>query len=148
MFQGEAAVTVDDKGRVAIPAAFRSLLPELCGNRLMVTYDPFEHGCLWIFPYPEWEKVRDSVNALPKHRAVHRDLQRKVVGAATPVEPDGNGRIALPASLRGSVGLEKRAVLLGMDNKLELWAEQAHLAKIRQTIGEGDITEEMAGLQL
>jgi len=148
MFQGETAITLDDKGRVAIPAAHRELVAQASANRLVVTYNPFESGCLWIFPQNEWERVRDEVNALPSVKAVHRSLQMKLVGAAAHVEPDGNGRILLPASQRAAAGIEKRAVLLGMGNKFELWGEQAHLAKIRETIGEDQITEDMAELKL
>lgn len=148
MFQGETAITVDDKGRLAIPTAYRELVAGACANRLVVTYDPFESGCLWLYPYAEWEKVRDQVNALPMVKKTHRDLQMKLVGAASIVEPDGAARILLPASQRATTGIEKKAVLLGMGNKFELWSEQAHLAKIRQTIGEDDITNDMAALQL
>ncbi|MCE5231919.1 MAG: division/cell wall cluster transcriptional repressor MraZ [Mizugakiibacter sp.] len=148
MFQGETAISVDEKGRLAIPTAYREPVAQACGNRLVLTYNPFESGCLWIFPQQEWERVRDQVNALPSVKAVHRALQMKLVGAAAQVEPDGAGRILLPASQRAAAGIEKRAVLLGMGNKFELWSEQAHLAKIRQTIGEGEISEDMAGLRL
>ena len=148
MFQGETAITVDDKGRLAIPTMYRELVAGACANRLVVTYNPFESGCLWLFPYPEWEQVRDQVNALPKVKAAHRDMQMKLVGAATVLEPDGASRILLPASQRAAAGIEKKAVLLGMGNKFELWSEQAHLAKIRQTLGENDITDDMAGLRL
>ncbi len=148
MFQGETAITVDAKGRVAIPTVYRDAIARACGNHLVVTYNPFESGCLWLFPLDEWERVRDQVNALPGVKAVHRNLQMKLVGAAAMVEPDGAGRILLPASQRGAAGIEKKAVLLGMGNKFELWSEQAHLAKIRQTIGEDEISEEMADLKL
>ena len=148
MFQGETAITIDDKGRLAIPTGYRDLVAQACGNRLVVTYNPFEHGCLWIFPEKEWERVRDEVNALPSVKAVHRNLQMKLVGAAAHVEPDANGRITLPGSQRTATGIEKRAVLLGMGNKFELWGEQAHLAKIRETIGEDQITEDMLELRL
>ena len=139
MFQGETAVTLDDKGRVSIARA--------CQNRLVLTYNPFEHGCLWLFPEKEWEQVRDEVNALSRAKTVHRNLQMKLVGAAAHVEPDGNGRVLLPASQRSAAGIEKKAVLLGMGNKLELWSEQAHLAKIRETISEEQITEDMLDLR-
>ena len=148
MFQGETAITIDDKGRLAVPTAYRELVARACGNRLVVTYNPFEHGCLWIFPDKEWERVRDEVNALPSVKAVHRNLQMKLVGAAAHVEPDGNGRILLPGSQRAAAAIEKRAVLLGMGNKFELWGVQAHLAKIRQTIGEAEMTEDMLELKL
>jgi MraZ protein len=148
VFQGETAITIDDKGRLAIPTAYRELVAGACANRLVVTYSPFEMGCLWLFPYAEWEKVRDQVNALSMVKAPHRNLQMKLVGAATVVEPDGASRILLPASQRTTAGIEKKAVLLGMGNKFELWSEQAHLAKIRQTLGEDDITDDMADLRL
>ena len=148
MFQGETAITVDDKGRLAIPTAYRELVTDACANRLVITYNPFESGCLWLFPHAEWERVRDQVNALPSVKAVHRALQMKLVGAAAMVEPDSAGRVLLPASQRTAAGIEKKAVLLGMGSKFELWSEQAHLAKIRQTIGEDEISEDMTDLRL
>ncbi len=148
MFQGETAITVDDKGRLAIPTAYRELVAGECGNRLVITYNPFEPGCLWLFPHAVWETVRDQVNALSKVKTAHRDLQMKLVGAAAVVEPDGAARILLPASQRATTGIEKKAVLLGMGDKFELWSEQAHMAKIRQSIGEHEITNEMADLRL
>jgi MraZ protein len=63
------------------------------------------------------------------------------------VEPDGASRILLPASQRASAGIEKKAILLGMDTKFELWSEQAHLSRIRQTIGEDQVSEDMADLR-
>ena len=102
----------------------------------------------WTSVPAEWERVRDEVNALPSVKAAHRNMQMKLVGAAAVVEPDSAARILLPSSQRGTTGIEKRAVLLGMGNKFELWSEQAHLAKIRQTIGEDDITSDMAELRL
>lgn len=148
MFQGETPVTLDDKGRMAVPTAYRELVASACANRLVFTYNPFEHGCLWLFPYAEWEKVRDQVNALSGVKRVHRDLQLKLVGAAALVEPDGNARVLVPASQRSAAGIEKRAILLGMNAKFELWSENAHLAKIRQTIGESDLSAEMLDLKL
>ncbi|WP_226469128.1 division/cell wall cluster transcriptional repressor MraZ [Luteimonas panaciterrae] len=148
MFQGETAITIDDKGRLAIPTSYRDLVARECGNRLVITYNPFESGCLYLYPQPVWERVRDQVNALPRTKSVSRNLQLKLVGAATFVEPDGNGRIGLPASHRNAIGVEKKAVLVGMGDKFELWSEQAHLAQIRQTLGDADLGEDMLGLQL
>ena len=147
MFQGETAITIDDKGRLAIPTAFRDAVAK-AGNQLVLTYNPFESGCLYLYPQPVWEKVRDQVNALPRTRSVNRQLQLKLVGAACFVEPDGSGRISVPASHRNAVGIEKRAVLLGMGDKFELWSEQAHHAQIRQTLGDADLGEELLDLQL
>lgn len=148
MFQGETAITIDDKGRLAIPTSYRDLVARAAGNRLVITYNPFEAGSLYLYPHPVWEKVRDQVNALPRTKSVSRNLQLKLVGAATFVEPDGSGRISVPASHRNAVGIEKRAVLLGMGDKFELWSEQAHHAQIRQTLGDADLGEDMLDLQL
>ena len=147
MFQGETTITIDDKGRLSIPTAARDQVARV-GGRLVVTYNPYESGCLWLYPETAWERVRDQVVALPNAKRVHRNLQLKLVGAATVVELDGNGRVLLPASHRAAAGLEKKAVLLGMGGKFELWSEQAHLAQIRQTIGEDEISDDMLDLRL
>lgn len=148
MFQGETAITLDDKGRLALPTAYREAVAKACANRLVFTYNPFESGCLWLFPFGEWEKVRDQINALSSVKRVHRDLQLKLVGAAATVELDGNARVLVPASQRGAAGIEKKAVLLGMNAKFELWSEQAHLNKIRQSIAEHELSDEMLDLRL
>ena len=148
MFQGETAVAIDDKGRLAIPTAYRDVVARVCGNRLVIAYNPYEQGCLWLYPEKVLEQVRDQVNALPNAKQVHRNLQRKLVGAATPLELDGNGRVLLPASQRLAAGIERKAVLLGMGSKFELWSEHAHLAQIRQTVGEDEISEDMLDLRL
>ena len=147
MFQGETAISVDDKGRLAIPTAYRDAVAR-GGNRLVVTYNPYESGCLWLYPESAWQQVRDQVNALPNAKRVHRNLQLKLVGAATVVEPDGNGRVTLPPTHRAAAGLDKKAVLLGMGNKFELWSEQAHLAQIQSTIGEDEVSDDMLDLRL
>jgi MraZ protein len=147
MFQGETAITVDDKGRVAIPTAYRDEVAR-GGNRLVVTYNPYEAGCLWLYPEAEWQRVRDQVNALPNAKRVHRNLQLKLVGAATLVEPDGNGRVVLPPTHRNAAGLEKKVVLLGMGSKFELWSEQAHAAQVQSTIGEDEVSDAMLELRL
>jgi MraZ protein len=148
MFQGETAITIDDKGRLAIPTSYRDLVARECGNRLVFTYNPFESGCLYLYPQSVWERVRDQVNALPRTRSTNRQMQLKLVGAACLVEPDGSGRVSIPASHRNACGLEKKAVLLGMGDKFELWSEQAHLAQIRQTLSDADLGDGLLDLQL
>lgn len=148
MFQGETAITVDDKGRLAIPTAYRDLVARECGNRLVITYNPFEAGSLYLYPQQEWERVRDEINKLPSTRAAHRQLQLKLVGAAEPVELDGNGRISIPASHRSAVGIERKAVLMGLGGKFVLWSEQAHHAQMRQTVSDEDLSEHMLELKL
>jgi MraZ protein len=148
MFQGETAITIDDKGRLAIPVAFRDVVARDCGNRLVLTYNPFDQGSLYLYPEAGWQTVRDQVVALSPFVPEHRVLQRMLVGAATPLEPDSAGRVLLPPSMRMTAGLEKKAVLMGMGGRLELWSEPAHLALMRQTIGSAGISAAMQDLRL
>lgn len=147
MFQGETAITVDDKGRMAVPTAHRDLVAR-AGNRLVLTYNPFDAGCLWLYAEQEWERVRDEVMAKPNTQRVVRTLQQKLVGSAAHLELDGNGRISLPPSHRNAVGIEKKAVLMGMGDKFELWSEQAHRALIQQTLSDADLGDGLLDLKL
>lgn len=148
MFQGETAITVDDKGRMAVPTAYRDLVTRVSGNRLVLTYNPFEAGCLWLYAEKEWERVRDDVMSKPNTQRVVRTLQQKLVGSSAVLELDANGRLSIPASHRNAVGIEKKAVLLGMGDKFELWSEQAHRALIQQTLSDGDLGDELLDLRL
>ena len=123
MFFGETAINLDAKGRLALPMRYRDSIQELSGGRLVLTYSAFDSGALYLYPEEEWQRVRDEVTGLSTFNPGHRSLQRKLVGSASAVEPDGNGRIQIPQTLRQVAGLEKRVVLLGMGNRFEIWNE-------------------------
>ncbi len=123
MYFGETAINLDAKGRLAIPMRYREAIQEQCNGRLVLTYSAFDSGALYLYPEQEWERVRDEVMGLSTFNPGHRSLQRKLVGSASAVEPDGNGRIQLPQTLRQVAGLEKRVVLLGMGSRFEIWNE-------------------------
>lgn len=123
MYFGETAINLDAKGRLAIPSRYRESLQEQCGGRLVLTYSAFDSGALWLYPEPEWERVRDEVTRLSTFNPGHRSLQRKLVGSATQLAPDGNGRIQLPLTLRQVAGLEKHVVMMGMGQRFEIWNE-------------------------
>ena len=148
MFFGETAINLDAKGRLAVPKRYRDDLKEQCENRLVLTYSAFDSGVLWLYLEKEWQRVRDEVMALPSLNANHRSLQRRLVGSATAVEPDGTGRILLPPSLREVAGLQKHVVMLGMGSRFEIWNESI----LNQKRDEMDLDEtasaEMARLVL
>jgi len=123
VFFGETTINLDAKGRLAVPIRYRDTVAEQCLNRMVLTYSAFDSRSLWLQPEKTWERVRDDVMALPNFNASHRSLQRRLVGSATVVEPDGNGRILLPPSLRQVSGLEKRVIFLGLGNRFEIWDE-------------------------
>jgi len=125
VFSGEQSITLDAKGRIAIPTRYREEIAAACDEELMLTYSPFESGCLWLYPDREWVRVRDEVLALSSMNPGHRGLKRRLVGSAVPVEPDGHGRLQLPQTQRQFAGLEKNAVFMGIGPRFEIWNEQA-----------------------
>ncbi len=150
MYFGETAINLDAKGRFAIPTRYRELIEEQCAGHLVLTYSAFDTGALWLYPLESWERVRDDVMRLSTWDAGHRSLQRRLVGSATPVEPDGSARLQLPQTLRQVAGLEKRIVLLGMGSRFEIWNENTlnqKRAEEERSLSE-KASEEMAGLVL
>ena len=150
MFFGETAINLDAKGRLAIPSRYRDAIQEQCQGRLVLTYSAFDSGALWLYPESEWQRVRDEVTRLSTFNSGHRSLQRRLVGSATPVEPDGTGRIQLPLTLRQVTGLEKRVVMMGMGGRFEIWNEAVlnqKRAEEERGLGEA-VSEEMARLVL
>ena len=148
MFFGETAINLDAKGRLAIPIRYRDAIQELCEGRLVLTYSAFDSGSLYIYPEQEWARVRDDVMRLSTFNPGHRSLQRRLVGSASTVEPDGNGRIQLPQTLRQVAGLEKKVVLLGMGDRFEIWNETVLNQKRIEEDGALDegVSEEMIRL--
>lgn len=121
-FRGINNISVDAKGRMAMPARYRERLLESCGGRLVVTVD--RDHCLLVYPLPEWEIIEEKLNALPSLNKQSRLLQRLLIGHATELDMDGQGRILLPAMLRDFAGLKKKTVLIGQGKKFEIWDEE------------------------
>ena len=122
MFRGVNAINMDVKGRLAIPARYRQVLRERCNGAMVATIDT-DDFCLLIYPLDEWELIERKIETLPSLHPVTRRIQRLLIGHATDVELDGNGRILIPPLLRDYAGLEKHAILLGQGRKFELWDE-------------------------
>ena len=114
MFRGVTAISLDVKGRL--------VLRERCNGALVVTIDT-DDACLLIYPLDEWELIERKIETLPSLHPVTRRIQRLLIGHATDVELDGNGRILIPPLLRDYAGLDKHAILLGQGKKFELWDE-------------------------
>lgn len=120
-FRGINNISVDAKGRMAMPARYRERLLEGCAGHLVVTVD--RDHCLLVYPLPEWEIIESKLIKLPSLNKQARLLQRLLIGHATELEMDAQGRILLPAMLRDFAGLNKKAVLIGQGKKLEIWDE-------------------------
>jgi len=121
MFRGANNLTLDAKGRLAMPTRYRERLQERCGGKLVVTVD--KDQCLLIYPFPDWEDIERKLMKLPSLNAQARRLQRLMVGHATELDLDGNGRILLPPNLRAYGLLTRDVVLVGQGLRFELWDE-------------------------
>jgi MraZ protein len=122
VFQGPAALTLDGKGRIAMPARHRELLSAMGVNQLTVTKHP--EGSLMIFPRPSWETFRDRVAALPMDAS---GWKRVFLGNAMDVDIDASSRVLIAPELRASAGLVRDVMLLGMGSYFELWDAQRHV---------------------
>ena len=122
MFRGATKVTIDAKGRLAIPTRYRDRLTTRSNGQLVVTVD--RDYCLLLYPYPDWEEIERKLIRLPSLNKQARSLQRLMVGYATELELDGNGRILLSRELREFADIERQAILIGQGNKFELWNDE------------------------
>ena len=123
MFASSAQVTLDDKGRMAIPARFRDGISARCGGSLVGTMDN-DDPCVLLYPAPDWENAARRLLRLSGNKRAVRRMQRNMVGRVFDMEMDSHGRILIPAKLREQAGLTKQAVLVGLGSKFELWDEQ------------------------
>ncbi len=121
VFQGASSLTLDGKGRLSVPTRHRDVLSATAQGLLTITKHP--HGCLMVFPRPEWDVFRDRISALPM---AAQWWKRIFLGNAMDVELDGTGRILISPELRTSAGIAKDTILLGMGNHFELWDKVAY----------------------
>ncbi len=120
MFQGAAALSLDAKGRLAIPARHRDALTASAGE-LVVTAHP--HRCLLIYPAEAWQPIRDKVLAGSSLEPRSAMLKRLLVGFAREERLDGAGRVLVAPELRQFAELEKSVWLVGQGSHFELWSD-------------------------
>lgn len=148
MFRGVTTLSLDTKGRLAVPSRYRDVLSAQGDGRVVVTADPSK--CLLLFPLLEWEPIEKKLNSLSSFNPQTRSLQRLLVGNAADLELDATGRILLPAMLREFAALEKSVVLVGQGAKFELWNESRWQEQmdLALTFKDGDMPDELAGFSL
>jgi MraZ protein len=125
VFQGVNTLNVDAKGRLAIPAKYRDALAQCCASRVVVTINPNpKDKCLWLYPENEWREIARKLARLPSMNRQNQLIQRLMLGHASEVELDSQGRILVSNELRAFAGLGKRVQLVGQMHKFEIWDEQ------------------------
>lgn len=119
MFIGEYNHSLDDKGRMAVPAKFRAALKT--GAVVTKGLD----NCLFLYTKKEWSKIAERMAALPFNKANDRALARHFLAGAMDVDFDAQGRIVLPEYLRSFASITKKVVIAGLYSRLEIWDETA-----------------------
>lgn len=114
---GEFSHSIDTKGRLIIPAKFRDQL----GAQFVVTRGM--DGCLFGYPMSEWEVLEQKLKELPLNKKDARAFVRFFYSAATECEFDKQGRVNLPQALSKHAGLEKKCVIVGVSDRIEIWSE-------------------------
>jgi len=130
-FHGAAVITLDAKGRVAIPTRHRAALLQ-SGKSLVLTAHP--DGCVLIYPEPDWEPVRARVATFPSFDPTASWWKRLLLGFEEHVSPDNSARILLPPALRMHAKLERDAMMVGQGHYFELWDAGVWSAKLERAL--------------
>ncbi len=118
MFIGEYTLSIDEKGRLSVPVKFRAGLK----GKAVVTRGL--DNSLFLYSMPEWQKLAEKLAALPISKANTRAFSRLMLAGAMDCEIDKAGRIVLPDYLRTFAKINKKVVVAGLFNRLEIWSEE------------------------
>ena len=121
MFQGAAALSLDAKGRLAIPARHREALAAAADGKLVLTAHP--HRCLLLYPESAWLPIRDKVLAASSFNPQSAAIKRLLVGNAREETMDATGRLLVAPELRQFAQLEKQVWLVGQGSHFEIWSD-------------------------
>ncbi len=119
MLIGEYIHTMDDKNRISLPVKFRKEM----GKRIVVA--PGLDNCLSIFTLKEWEKISEKLSESSMLAADNRSFNRFMFGGAVEIDVDAIGRILLPDFLKDRASLKSRVVMIGVQNRVEIWNDRA-----------------------
>lgn len=126
MLVGEFQHTIDNKGRVIMPAKFRDYL----GDRFVITKGL--DNCLFVYPQEEWGVVVEKLRQLSFTKADARAFARFFFSGADEVEMDKQGRVLLAPNLREYAGLEREIMVIGVSSRVEIWDREKWLSYSEQ----------------
>lgn len=154
-FRGVSGCNIDAKGRFAIPTKYRETLTDSGCGRCVMTIDT-EDDCLLLYPIMVWEEIEASLQALPSLNRKVRRIQRLLIGHASEVDIDTQGRLLMPTILRNYAKIDKKIMLVGQGKKFEIWSEDNWLNGCQDWLEQGkkmqqqdeEIPDELTGLQV
>ena len=144
MFQGHANISLDDKGRIIMPAKFRKhILPEANGL-LNVTLG--RDGCIWMFPSYHWLKVLETLNGVNQFTKDEVAMNRQMLYYAEELTMDSQYRVLLPQDLLQLVGVKKEVLILGQLERMEIWNPDTYAAYLKgSTESYEDVMQKVMG---
>ncbi|WMJ75508.1 division/cell wall cluster transcriptional repressor MraZ [Cytophagaceae bacterium ABcell3] len=130
-FSGEYECKLDAKGRLVLPSRLKASLPQASGNSIVVTRG-FE-TCLLLFSLTAWNEIFSSMTTQASYfNAEARRAQRSIFRGNTEVDLDNNGRFVIPKRLQEYAKLEKEVLLVGLNDKIEIWNPEIYDAMLIQ----------------
>ena len=120
MFRGNNPATVDEKGRLKIPTAFKTEIDEKYGHDFFVT--SLDGKSIWIYPLPAWLKVEEKLATLPSMNKAKKDFLDRTNYWGQMARADAQGRVLIPALLRESAGVQGEVAVMGHEERLEVWS--------------------------
>lgn len=152
MFRGAQELTLDAKGRMMVPARVRALFQASSSPDPMVLTIDITDPCILAYPLHAWEPIERQLLSLPTLDAQARRIQRLLLGHASEVNLDAQGRILIPSALSDYAGLKKDVVWVGLGHKFELWDAQLwHQHRdswIKAGVDEKNLSDELKGISL
>jgi MraZ protein len=125
MFRGSFEHTLDNKGRLSIPAKFREVLLGKGDDRIVITNFLVEQArCLDVYPFDEWLRFEDEVRKKPRFDRRMIAFQNYYLGGASECAVDKQGRILIPPLLREYAGLKRDVVLVSVLDKFRVWDKE------------------------
>jgi MraZ protein len=141
MFRGNNPATVDDKGRLKIPTAFKALLDEKYGQEFFVT--SLDGRAVRVYPLPVWVKIEEKLATLPSMNKSKKHFLDRANYWGQMARADAQGRILIPALLRESAGMQGEVAVIGhLEEYLEVWS----LERLREPMAQPFPDEDMDSL--
>jgi len=148
MFRGATSLSIDAKGRLAVPSRHRDALMNQSAGHLVLTAHP--HRCLLLYPQPAWEPIQAKIMSLSSFDRQSSALQRLLVGYAEDMEMDSAGRLLISPALRDFAQLEKQTMLVGQGSHFELWGMDAWKTQLGHVLDDENLVlpAELEGFSL
>jgi MraZ protein len=141
---GEYELRLDAKGRLVLPSGLRKQLAGEVEKGFVINRDVFK-PCLVLYPMVEWEQTQSMMRRL--NRFVEKNLEfiRRFMNGATQLEVDASGRLLLPKSLMDHASIKNDVVMIGMVDRMEVWAKEKHAQMLREKVDLTALAEDVMG---